>query len=148
MEQDKVILIKTYIDRKSGNMYDASPFPVLRSSLPEAIRYDPEYVKESKYNSIEIKENEINRIDLNGADKSIDISPKKEIILEEKELEPFVNINTADLNELMKLPGVGKTIAEKIILERKIKKLTKEDISSRIPLKFGNRWGDMKIIYE
>lgn len=148
----KVILIKTYIDRTRGNLYPASPSPIDVALLPPEIRSNPEYVRpvdSPKPNTVPADDTEIQTIKLNQ--KINGVEPVQEVIEtktyvsypEAKDALEKININEASFDDLVKIPHVGKAIANKIIQERNNAPFTSvEDIVKRVPTKFAVDWSE------
>ncbi|MFN7161419.1 MAG: ComEA family DNA-binding protein [Candidatus Gracilibacteria bacterium] len=149
----KVLLIKTYVDRLRGNLYPSSDTPIDELLLPAEIRNDPNYVRsldEEKPTSIPATDTEILETKLDtGLDKDdVKIEIDEKIVYEEVSEElKTIDINKADFEELLKLPHIGKAIANKIIQERNKRPFTSvEDLNARVPLKFGASWTDISSV--
>lgn len=144
-----VILIKTYIDRTRGNLYPASPTPIDELLLPPEIRDNPEYVQPvgSKTKNLPADDLEVQtvRIERKDDEEKPSIEIKQEVVYEEaKEQLEKININEASFDDLIKIPHVGKAIANKIIQERNKQLFTSiEDVVNRVPTKFGVNWSEI-----
>ena len=145
----KVLLIKTYIDRLRGNLYPASPLPIDELLLPPEIRNNPEYVRpvDNPISTVPADDTEIQTVEL---DQKIDGTKPNDVGIETKAYVSYseaeealnkININKADFDELIKIPHVGKAIANKIIQERnKAPFESIDDVTKRVPTKFGIEW--------
>jgi hypothetical protein len=119
----KYKLLRTWIDKKRGNPY--FPDEYVESQLPEEIRNDRYWCL--PLDEIEVsfttkpKDDSIIDLRINKPDNEISVTRQETIV--EKDTSVKVNLNTAKLEDLLKVQGIGQTTAEKIIKNRPLKSL-------------------------
>jgi hypothetical protein len=119
----KYKLLRTWIDKKRGNPY--FPDEYFESQLPEEIRNDRYWCL--PLDEIEVsfttkpKDDSIIDLRINKPDNEISVTRQETIV--EKDTSVKVNLNTAKLEDLLKVQGIGQTTAEKIIKNRPLKSL-------------------------
>jgi len=122
----KYKLLKTWVDKKRGSPY--FPDEYYESQLPEHIRNDrfwclPLEEIEVAYKTKTPNDNDTD-LRVNKYDQELAVT-KQELIVEKERTENKikVNLNTAKLEELLKVNGIGQSTAEKIIKNRPLKSL-------------------------
>jgi hypothetical protein len=119
----KYKLLRTWIDKKRGNPY--FPDEYVESQLPEEIRNDRYWCL--PLDEIEVsfttkpKDDSIIDLRINKPDNEISVTRQETVV--EKDTSVKVNLNTAKLEDLLKVQGIGQTTAEKIIKNRPLKSL-------------------------
>ena len=137
-----VYLKKDYVS-KSGNFYSRGKYNSIEE-LPEVIRRNPEYItpKETT-NSVVLSSDPIRHV---GITKEItSIRPVISKVVEE----PRLNINTATIDEISSLRGVGKATAKKITeLREESPFSSRDDLNTRVPLPGSRDWKEYSILFE
>jgi hypothetical protein len=136
-----IYLKKDYVS-KSGNFYSRGKYNSIEE-LPEVIRKNPDYISARESTSVVISNEPIRHV---GNTKEIPaIRPVVSRVVEE----PKLNINTASVEEISSLQGVGKATAKKITeLREEAPFSSREDLNTRVPLPGSRDWKQYSILFE